>query len=70
MELVGQLWNFKYSKTYLAGAGIQTAALAFGGYTPQLLQEQQNYMMVQVGQRYSTMATARSIRRSRNKQQL
>jgi hypothetical protein len=24
---------FKYGKTYLAGCGIQTAALAFGGYS-------------------------------------
>jgi hypothetical protein len=27
-------WKFKYSKNYLAGAGIQTAALAFGGLIP------------------------------------
>jgi hypothetical protein len=32
----------------LGGAGIQTAALAFGGYTP-LTQEQQKNMMEQVG---------------------
>jgi hypothetical protein len=27
-------WKFKYSKRALAGAGIQTAALAFGGFVP------------------------------------
>jgi hypothetical protein len=40
------------ARFHLAGAGIQTAALAFGGATPGVffLQEQQNNMMVQVGQ--------------------
>jgi hypothetical protein len=33
MEILGQILNFKYSKILLAGAGTQTAALAFGGYT-------------------------------------
>jgi hypothetical protein len=42
---------FKYSKKYLGGAGIQTAALAFGGTEySHLLQEQQKNMMEQVGQ--------------------
>jgi hypothetical protein len=27
-------WKFKHSKVCLGGAGTQTAALAFGGYTP------------------------------------
>jgi hypothetical protein len=36
----------------LAGAGTQTAALAFGGYTgsPPVLQELQKNMMEQIGQ--------------------
>jgi hypothetical protein len=35
MDQLGlQIQQFKYSKKYLAGAGTQTAALAFGGYTP------------------------------------
>jgi hypothetical protein len=34
MELLGQqILKFKYSKNGLGGAGTQTAALAFGGYT-------------------------------------
>jgi hypothetical protein len=43
---------FKYSKIILAGAGTQTAALAFGGYLHQvqLLQEQQKNMMEHLGQ--------------------
>jgi hypothetical protein len=40
----------------LAGAGTQTAALAFGGYdstsTPLVIQVQQKNMMVQVGQQW------------------
>jgi hypothetical protein len=32
MELVGQSLFYEYSKSWLAGAGTQTAALAFGGY--------------------------------------
>jgi hypothetical protein len=36
MEQVGQhQWNFKHKKKSTAGAGIQTAALAFGGEVPQ-----------------------------------
>jgi hypothetical protein len=42
--------KFKYSKKNLAGAGTQTAGLAFGGDAPPLLQEQQKNMMEQVGQ--------------------
>jgi hypothetical protein len=43
---------FKYSKI-IAGAGIQTAALAFGGDTPgHLIQEQQKNMMEQLGQHH------------------
>jgi hypothetical protein len=38
------------ARNSLAGAGIQTAALAFGGSTPPLLQEQQKNMMEQLGQ--------------------
>jgi hypothetical protein len=35
MEQLGQLLQrFKYSKRYLAGAGTQTAGLAFGGTPP------------------------------------
>jgi hypothetical protein len=40
---------FKYSKNDLAGAGTQTAALAFGGLY-HLLQELQKNTMEQVGQ--------------------
>jgi hypothetical protein len=51
MDQLGHQSNrFKYSKTTLAGAGLQTAALAFGGLDLQLLQEQQKNMMVQLGQ--------------------
>jgi hypothetical protein len=42
---------FKYSKIrHLAGAGTQTAALAFGGYWYSLLQVQQKNIMDQLGQ--------------------
>jgi hypothetical protein len=51
MALLGQQSSwFKYSKILvLAGAGTQTAALAFGGF-PTSLQEQPKNMMEQVGQ--------------------
>jgi uncharacterized protein YneF (UPF0154 family) len=39
------------ARYYLAGAGTQTAALAFGG-NPPLLQEQQKNMMDQLGQQF------------------
>jgi hypothetical protein len=44
-ELVGQHQSrkFKYSKSYLAGAGIQTAALAFGGGTPPVTAATEEY---------------------------
>jgi hypothetical protein len=45
MELVGQhqrKW-FKYSKRTLAGAGIQTAALAFGGFNPAITGATEEY---------------------------
>jgi hypothetical protein len=46
---LGQKSNwFKYSKRGLAGAGTQTAALAFGGII-HLLQEQQKNMTVLLG---------------------
>jgi hypothetical protein len=41
-------WKFNTARSYLAGAGIQTAALAFGG-TPALQQMQQKNMMEQIG---------------------
>jgi hypothetical protein len=40
-------WKFEYSKKILAGAGTQTAALAFGGILEQLLQQQQKNGQVQ-----------------------
>jgi hypothetical protein len=55
------IWRkFKYYKSRLAGAGIQTAALAFGGFsnTP-TQQEQQKNMMERLGQVSSSLATAR-----------
>jgi hypothetical protein len=44
--------NMNTARTYLAGAGTQTAALGFGGYklVLVLLQEQQKNMMEQLGQ--------------------
>jgi hypothetical protein len=30
---LGNWWKYGYSKIWLAGAGTQTAGLAFGGYT-------------------------------------
>jgi hypothetical protein len=49
MDLLGhKSYWFKYGKTTLAGAGTQTAALAFGGRL--VLQEQQKNMTVQLGQ--------------------
>jgi hypothetical protein len=51
MELVGlHLILLTQQDQNLAGAGIQTAALAFGGILIQLLQVQQKNMMEQVGQ--------------------
>jgi hypothetical protein len=53
-EYDGSTWTTSNSlntaRRALAGAGTQTAALAFGGYTTALLQEQQKNMMEQVGQ--------------------
>jgi hypothetical protein len=44
-------WKFKYSKKYLAGAGTQTAGLAFGGLQQQLsLQQLQKNITDQLGQ--------------------
>jgi hypothetical protein len=52
-EYDGTTWtipgSLKYSKRVLAGAGTQTAALAFGGIL-HLIQEQQKNIMVQLGQ--------------------
>jgi hypothetical protein len=50
-QLGQQSWIFKYSKIWLlAGCGLQTAALAFGGFiSPPAIQEQQKNMMDQVG---------------------
>jgi hypothetical protein len=42
--------KFKYSKIALAGAGTQTAGLAFGGYTPTANQMLQKNIMVLLGQ--------------------
>jgi hypothetical protein len=42
--------KFKYSKKVIAGAGTQTAALAFGGYTGTAFTEQQKNMMELLGQ--------------------
>jgi hypothetical protein len=35
---LGNRWKFKYSKNWLGSAGIQTAALGFGGTLVQLIQ--------------------------------
>jgi hypothetical protein len=63
-EYDGTNWTtspkFKYSKKFLAGAGTQTAALAFGGYNDLLLlQEQQKNIMEIVGQHSNPLNTAR-----------
>jgi hypothetical protein len=47
------------ARNNLAGCGTQTAALAFGGQIAPVLQEQQNYMMAQLGQNPNSMGTAR-----------
>jgi hypothetical protein len=43
-------WNFKTARGYLAGAGTQTAALAFGGSEPPASQHAQKNMMELLGQ--------------------
>jgi hypothetical protein len=43
--------NLNTARYQLAGAGTQTAGLAFGG-TPNLLQEQQKNTMEQIGQQF------------------
>jgi hypothetical protein len=49
MEQLGhQSTSLNTARINLAGAGTQTAALAFGGNI-QLIQEQQNYMMEHLG---------------------
>jgi hypothetical protein len=53
--MMEQAWtsvnSINTARLNLAGAGIQTAALAFGGSpAPALIQEQLNYMMELVGQ--------------------
>jgi hypothetical protein len=52
--MMEQAWtsvnSMNTARTNLGGAGIQTAALAFGGDGGQLLQEQQKNMMELVGQ--------------------
>ena len=53
MELLGQKWKFKYSKKLIAGAGTQTAALAFGGQRPYV----EEYGMELLGQRWSLVKT-------------
>jgi hypothetical protein len=51
MVLLGlQTHWFKHSKIELAGCGTQTAALAFGGDIPAVLQVQRKNMMDQLGQ--------------------
>jgi hypothetical protein len=50
--------NMNTARAGLAGAGTQTAALAFGGAIP-LVQEQQKNMMVQLGHQSNSMNTAR-----------
>jgi hypothetical protein len=60
MVLLGQRVEFKYCKKILAGAGIQTAALGFGGNVIQQTQQQQNNMMEQLGQIVQHLTTARS----------
>jgi hypothetical protein len=41
--------NLNTARFAMGGAGTQTAALAFGGEAPNLKQEQQKNMMVQLG---------------------
>jgi hypothetical protein len=53
-EYNGTSWtsgnNLNTARFYLAGAGTQTAALAFGGGILQVLQQQQKNMMELLGQ--------------------
>jgi hypothetical protein len=43
-------WNFKTARNELAGAGTQTAALAFGGNPPPAYYTIQKNIMDQLGQ--------------------
>jgi hypothetical protein len=68
MELVGHNPTGLNTARYgLAGAGTQTAALAFGGIFLQLIQEQQKNTMVQLGHQSNSLIHGKKItRRSRN----
>jgi hypothetical protein len=52
---------FKYSKSYLAGAGIQTAALAFGGETPSVTGATEEYDGTSWTTSPASLATARMV---------
>jgi hypothetical protein len=64
MEQLGQIPGVKYSKKILAGAGTQTAALAFGGYAPTAPIKQQKNTMEHLGHqrkfKYSKIPSRRS----------
>jgi hypothetical protein len=55
--------NLNTARWHKAGAGTQTAALAFGGQTPFQIQEQTEFIMEQVGQLIPGLGTARRIGR-------
>jgi hypothetical protein len=54
-------WKYEYRKKNVAGAGTQTAGLAFGGYTATVIQEQQKNMMEHLDNFSCKYATARSV---------
>jgi hypothetical protein len=58
---LGFWWKYEYSKRQaLAGAGTQTAALAFGGNTPAITAATEN-MMEQIGQQSNPMEHSKIV---------